>query len=103
MADLQAVTIPLKEIARIQIYINSPRKTLAAVKKATGADYLLNGTLYNLSLIHISSSTYANATLRMGAWMWRICAGSTSCTKSTTRWAATAIWTNSSPRWTSCR
>lgn len=48
MADLQAVTIPLKDIARIQIYINSPRRTLAAIKKATGADYLLNGTLYNM-------------------------------------------------------
>lgn len=49
MADHCAVTIPLKDIARIQIYINSPRKTLSSIKQATGADYLLNGTLYNMS------------------------------------------------------
>lgn len=49
MADHCAATIPLRDIQRIQIYLNSPRKTLAAIRKATGADYLLNGTLYNMS------------------------------------------------------
>ena len=49
MSDHCAVTIPLQDIARIQIYLNSPRKTLASIKKSTGADYLLNGTLYNMS------------------------------------------------------
>lgn len=48
MANCSAVTIPLSDIERIEIYINSPRKTLAAIKKATGADYLLNGTLYDM-------------------------------------------------------
>ena len=49
MANHAAVTIPLEEIQRIQIYINEPRKTLAQIKQETGADYLLNGTLYNMS------------------------------------------------------
>lgn len=48
MANHYAVTIPLAEIDRIQIHINSPRKTLASIKKSTGADYILNGTLYNM-------------------------------------------------------
>lgn len=49
MANHAAVTIPLENIRRIQIYINrSPRKTKAAIKKETGADYILNGTLYNM-------------------------------------------------------
>ena len=49
MANHAAVTIPLENIRRIQIYINSsPRKTKTAIKKETGADYILNGTLYNM-------------------------------------------------------
>jgi hypothetical protein len=50
MPNLCTAQIPLKDITRIQIYINkTPRKSLAAIKKATGADYILNGTLYNMS------------------------------------------------------
>ena len=39
-------SIPLGEIERIQIYINKSVKTLAEVKAETGADYLINGGLY---------------------------------------------------------
>ena len=49
MADHCAVTIPLEEIDRIQIYINAARKSLSAIRSETGADYILNGTLYNMS------------------------------------------------------
>ena len=49
MADHCAVTIPLEEIDRIQIYINAARKSLSAIRAETGADYILNGTLYNMS------------------------------------------------------
>ena len=49
MANHIAVTIPLENIQRVQVYINEPRKTVAQIKKATGADYILNGTLYNMS------------------------------------------------------
>ena len=49
MADHCAVTIPLEDIDRIQIYINAARKSLSAIRAETGADYLLNGTLYNMS------------------------------------------------------
>ena len=48
MADHCAVTIPLEKIRRIQIYVNTARKSLTAIKKETGADYVLNGTLYNM-------------------------------------------------------
>lgn len=49
MADHLAVTIPLKDIRRIQIYLNTSRKSLAAIQKETGADYIINGTLFNMS------------------------------------------------------
>ena len=48
MANLAVVTVPLEKIQRVQVYINEPRKTLAQIKKETGADYLINGTLYNM-------------------------------------------------------
>ena len=49
MDDHLAVTIPLKDIQRIQIYLNTSRKSLAAIQKETGADYIINGTLFNMS------------------------------------------------------
>lgn len=42
-------SVPLAAVRRVQIYINSPRRTLAQIKRATGADYLINGTLYNMT------------------------------------------------------
>ena len=48
MADHLAVTIPLKDIQKIKIYLNTGRKSLAAIQKETGADYIINGTLYNM-------------------------------------------------------
>ena len=48
MADHLAVTIPLKDIQRIQIYLNTGRKSLTAIQKETDADYIINGTLYNM-------------------------------------------------------
>lgn len=48
MSERQAL-IPLETIQRVQVYINSPRKSLAAIKKATGADYIINGTIYNMT------------------------------------------------------
>ena len=49
MADHLAVTIPLKDIQKIQIYLNTSRKSLTAIQKETGADYIINGTLFNMS------------------------------------------------------
>ena len=39
-------SIPLGDIERVQIYINKSVKTLAEIKAETGADYLINGGLY---------------------------------------------------------
>ena len=49
MADHLAVTIPLQDIQKIQIYLNTGRKSLTAIQKETGADYIINGTLFNMS------------------------------------------------------
>ena len=50
MAHLCIAQIPLNHIERIQIYMNTGRrKSLADIQKETGADYILNGTLYDLS------------------------------------------------------
>ena len=43
----QIATIPLGNISKLQIYINSEKKTLSAIRKETGADYVLNGGLFN--------------------------------------------------------
>ena len=48
MADHCAVTVPLEAIDRIQIYINTARKSLPTIRAETGADYIINGTLYNM-------------------------------------------------------
>ena len=49
MADHCACTIPLQRIDRIRLYINTARKSLPAIRAETGAEYLLNGTLYDMA------------------------------------------------------
>ena len=49
MADHLAVTIPLSHIQRIQIYVNTAKRSLSQIQAETGADYIINGTLYNMS------------------------------------------------------
>ena len=49
MADHAAVTIPISRIDRLRLYINSRKKTLDAIRAETGADYILNGTLFNMT------------------------------------------------------
>ena len=48
MANSCTAIIPFSDIEKIEVYINKPRKSLSAIKKATGADYIFNGTLYNM-------------------------------------------------------
>lgn len=43
-----AVSIPFDKIERIQIYENKKSKSLATIMRETGADYAINGTLYNM-------------------------------------------------------
>lgn len=45
-----AVSIPFEKINKIEIYQNpyNNRKSLAGILSATGADYAINGTLYNM-------------------------------------------------------
>ena len=40
-------SVPLSSISKLQIYINSKQKGLSVIKKETGADYVLNGGLFN--------------------------------------------------------
>lgn len=49
MPDHLAVTIPFSEIDHIQLYINFAKKSLPFIRAETKANYLLNGTLYNMS------------------------------------------------------
>lgn len=41
--------IPFDKIKKIGVYLNSGKKTMAQIKIATGADYVLNGTLFNMT------------------------------------------------------
>ena len=54
MSNLASVTIPLEDIKRIQIYINNCKKSLADIKAETKADYIINGTLYNMSTLAVN-------------------------------------------------
>ena len=40
--------IPLNKIERIQLRVNNERMTLAAIRSETGADYAINGTLFDM-------------------------------------------------------
>ena len=59
MAISAAVTIPMGNIARISIYINKG-KSLAQIKRETGADYILNGTLYDMRTGKVNCHLKAN-------------------------------------------
>ena len=54
MSNPCAVTVPLSKIARIQIYVNSKQKTLKQIMLETGAEYGLNGTLYNMRTLAVN-------------------------------------------------
>lgn len=76
MANHAAVTIPLENIQRIQIYINNPRKTVAQIKRATGADYILNGTLYNMKTgavnchLKVDGEVIASPSYKVAGYAW---------------------------------
>lgn len=44
-----AVSIPLEDVEKIQIYLNKSRKALSTIISETGAAYAINGTLYKMS------------------------------------------------------
>ena len=43
-----AVSIPLEDVEKIEIYLNKSRKALSTIIRETGAAYAINGTLYNM-------------------------------------------------------
>lgn len=49
MAEACSARIALEQIRRIRLYINSARRSLPDIREETGADYLINGTLYNMA------------------------------------------------------
>lgn len=67
-------SIPLGEIERIQIYINKSVKTLAEIKAETGADYLINGGLYQgkQAVCHLRADgrTYAKDPYTYWGYAW---------------------------------
>ena len=67
-------SIPLGDIERIQIYINRSVKTLAEIKAETGADYLINGGLYEgkQAVCHLRADgrTYAKDPYTYWGYAW---------------------------------
>lgn len=59
----QIASIPLANIDRIQIYINPAGKTLAQIKQETGADYVINGGLFEgkKAVCHLKADGYVHA------------------------------------------
>lgn len=70
------MTVPLEDIRRIHIYINDKKKSLTEIKRETGADYILNGTLYNMStsavLCHLKADgiVYADPPYSVAGYAW---------------------------------
>jgi uncharacterized protein YcbK (DUF882 family) len=58
-------TIPLDKIARVQVYINNAKKTVAQIKAETGADYIINGGVYDrekfIAHCHLKADGYTYA------------------------------------------
>ena len=68
--------IPLTDVERVQLYINTGRKSVSAVKAETGAAYILNGGIYNMStfkpLCHLRADgvTYASDPYQYWGYLW---------------------------------
>lgn len=41
--------IPQSKIAKIEIYVNTDKLSMATIKKKLGCQYIINGGLYNMS------------------------------------------------------
>ena len=76
MSNPCAVTVPLSKIERIQVYVNTRRKTLAQIMRETGADYGLNGTLYNMRTLAVNchlkvdGKVLANPAYTVAGYAW---------------------------------
>lgn len=76
MADHLAVTIPISNIQRIQIYVNTARRSLSEIQAETGADYIINGTLYNMSTfkpnchLRVDGETLCNPAYSVAGYAW---------------------------------
>jgi len=66
--------IPMEKIERIQIYVNKSAKPLAEIKAETGADYLINGGLYQgaQAVCHLRADgrTYAKDPYTYWGYAW---------------------------------
>lgn len=67
-------SIPLGDIERIQIYVNKSARALAEIKAETGADYLINGGLYEgkQAVCHLRADgrTYAKDPYTYWGYAW---------------------------------
>ena len=63
MSNPCAVTVPLSRIERVQVYVNSRGRTLTQIMRETGADYGINGTLYNMRTGEINCHLKADGAL----------------------------------------
>lgn len=76
MADHLAVTIPLSNIQKIQIYVNTAKRFLSEIQAETGADYIINGTLYNMSTfkpnchLRVDGKTLCNPAYSVAGYAW---------------------------------
>ena len=69
-------SVPLQQIRRLQLYINTGRKSVSAIRAETGAAYVLNGGLYNMGtfqpLCHLRAEgvTYAKDPYSYFGYLW---------------------------------
>ena len=68
-------SVPLSSISKLQIYINSGKKGLSAIKKETGADYVMNGGFFNAdwtpcALLKVDGAMRSKAPWRKEGFGW---------------------------------
>lgn len=64
MAYKKIETIPLSKIKKIELYMNTGKRTLSSIKKLTGCDYIMNGGIYNMSTFQSYCNVKSNGVIQ---------------------------------------
>lgn len=67
--------IPIEDIESVKVYVNNWQKSLSAIKKETGADYIMNGGFFNWNwtacpILKVDSILLANSDYGMWGYAW---------------------------------
>lgn len=76
MSNTMTAKIPLSQIQKIRLYINTEKLSMAAIRAKLGCDYILNGGLYDMStfkaVCHLKAdgTVYAKDPYKYDGYAW---------------------------------